>query len=201
MNNTLNTIVKRYNLNLDLPSPISVNDTREDLPRLFHELGFKVGAEIGVDRGIYAQVLCENNPGVQLFCIDPWKLYKEYADFNNQNVLNVNYHNTKKRLAPYNALVLKASSMGIVNSFADNSLDFVYIDANHAYKYVLQDCREWSKKVRPGGIVSGHDYTTRRHKNVGLDVKKAVDQFMQENNIKPFFQYTAKGNSTWFFVK
>ena len=90
--------------------------------------------------------------------------------------------------------------MGAISQFEDNSLDFVYIDGNHAYDYVLEDCREWSKKVRHGGIVSGHDYTTRKHVNVGLDVKKAIDQFIQENNIRPFFQYTEKGSSTWMYV-
>ena len=48
--------------------------------------------------------------------------------------------------------------MEAVEDFADGSLDFIYIDANHDFRYIAEDLSEWTKKVRPGGIVSGHDY-------------------------------------------
>ena len=40
----------------------------------------------------------------------------------------------------------------------DESLDFVYIDANHAYDWVVQDIELWYPKVKKGGILWGHDY-------------------------------------------
>lgn len=197
---TYEYIIKKYNID-SFESPISLPHRRDDLARLFGELGFKVGAEIGVDRGLYAEELCKNNPGVKLFCIDPWKVYNQYADMKDQHYLNVNHLNTGKRLAPYNCEIIRKSSMGAIGDFKPESLDFVYIDGNHSYKYVLEDCNGWSKIVRPGGIVSGHDYTTRRHPNVGLDVKMAIDQHIEENHIDPFFVYREKGSSTWFYVK
>jgi len=178
---------------------IKINETRDSLPILFHQLGFKVGAEIGTDRGLYAEVLCKNNPGVKLFCIDPWKVYHKYADMKDQRVLNINYRNTIKRLSPYNVEIIKKSSMGAIKYFKPESLDFVYIDGNHAYDYVLQDCKEWSKIVRKGGIVSGHDYTTRKHKNVGLEVKRAIDKHIQDIQLETFYMYTLQGSSTWFY--
>ncbi len=48
--------------------------------------------------------------------------------------------------------------MEAAEDFEDNSIDFVYIDANHGFKYVAEDLWEWSKKVRSGGVISGHDY-------------------------------------------
>ncbi len=48
--------------------------------------------------------------------------------------------------------------MEAVEDFADGSLDFVYIDGNHQFKYVADDICEWSRKVRRGGVISGHDY-------------------------------------------
>jgi predicted O-methyltransferase YrrM len=44
------------------------------------------------------------------------------------------------------------------DDFLDNSLDFVYIDAGHRFDDVVQDIIKWTKKVRKGGIISGHDY-------------------------------------------
>src|SRR4029078_5218989 len=48
--------------------------------------------------------------------------------------------------------------MEAVKDFKDESLDFVYIDGNHQLRYVIEDLVEWSKKIRSGGIISGHDY-------------------------------------------
>jgi glycosyltransferase involved in cell wall biosynthesis len=40
----------------------------------------------------------------------------------------------------------------------DASLDLVFIDANHAYDAVKADLLAWMDKVKPGGILAGHDY-------------------------------------------
>ena len=45
-----------------------------------------------------------------------------------------------------------------VTRFEDNSIDFVYVDARHDYKGVLEDLRLYWPKVRQGGILAGHDY-------------------------------------------
>ena len=51
------------------PNPIEIpNSNRETLAWLFNQLGFTVGAEIGTERGLYAQVLLDKNPNLQLFC-------------------------------------------------------------------------------------------------------------------------------------
>jgi predicted O-methyltransferase YrrM len=43
--------------------------------------------------------------------------------------------------------------------FPDNWLDAVFIDADHSYAAVRRDIDAWLPKVRPGGIIAGHDYT------------------------------------------
>ena len=58
----------------------TIDKTRDDLALYFKERGYKTGAEIGVDRGLYSEVLCKSNPGVKLYCIDPWKIYKDNTD-------------------------------------------------------------------------------------------------------------------------
>jgi hypothetical protein len=40
----------------------------------------------------------------------------------------------------------------------NESLDFVYIDANHKYDAVKKDLELWYPKVRKGGVFAGHDY-------------------------------------------
>ncbi|CAE8643805.1 unnamed protein product [Polarella glacialis] len=44
--------------------------------------------------------------------------------------------------------------------YPDESFDFVYVDALHDRKSVLRDLRTWWPKLRPGGVMAGHDYVS-----------------------------------------
>lgn len=125
--------------------PFEIPDcSRDDLPAFFVGLGFKVGAEIGVLRGEFSKAFCE--AGLQLFAIDVWSNKNDFAS-------------AKNTLQPYpNVTLVKKDSMEAANDFPDASLDFVYIDANHEFRYIAQDLDEWTKKVRSGGVVAGHDF-------------------------------------------
>src|SRR4030042_2966260 len=46
---------------------------RKLLAELFYELGYKTGAEIGVDRGHYSKVMLDANPDLKLSLIDAWE--------------------------------------------------------------------------------------------------------------------------------
>lgn len=179
---------------------------RKHLARLFCELGFKVGAEMGVERGKYSQTLCHWNPGLKLYSIDAWTAYKGYRDHVSQAKLDGFLEETRERLAPFNCEIIKGFSMNVVKQFEDESLDFVYIDGNHEFQQVTNDIAEWSKKVRKGGIVSGHDY--RRGKGGKIrsgwicHVKDVVQGWTYANAIRPWFVMGKKGFSpSWFWVK
>ncbi len=51
----------------------------------------------------------------------------------------------------------------------DHSLDFVFVDADHSYEGCLADIVNWTPKVRPSGIIAGHDYGW-------ATVRRAVDE-------------------------
>lgn len=128
------------------------------LPDLFKSLGYTCGAEIGVERGKYSERLCKRIPGLRLICVDPWKTYTGYREHVSQAQLDQFYEVTQARLAPYNAEIVRSCGYAAASHVRDRSLDFVYIDANHEAGYVLVDLEAWVPKVRPGGIVAGHDY-------------------------------------------
>lgn len=44
-------------------------------------------------------------------------------------------------------------------AFEDDSVDAVWIDASHAYRFVATDIYAWRGKVRPGGLLGGDDFT------------------------------------------
>jgi len=90
--------------------------------------------------------------------------------------------------------------MEAIKDFNPRSLDFVYIDANHEYDFVKEDIVAWSKIVKVGGIVSGHDYGHFKHKDRNLGSKRAIDEYVKEHN-KKLFLVNRNFQTSWFFVK
>jgi predicted O-methyltransferase YrrM len=54
--------------------------------------------------------------------------------------------------------ILPQLSTIAARSFPDNSCSFVFLDADHEYSSVKEDLEAWVPKVKPGGIIAGHDY-------------------------------------------
>jgi hypothetical protein len=214
---SLEYIKDRFQVDLEQKSPIKLPvDRFRGLTSIFRELGFKVGAEIGVASGRYSKWLVMRAKPEKLFLVDPYTAYPEYVeqhDEKGQAELDQAYKNAQERLAKFNSceFVLKPS-MVAVDDFNDNSLDFVFIDGNHTFEYAVNDIAEWSKKVKPGGIVSGHDYwrsfdsqkrayvelKTPLEKLKLVQVKDAVNGWTRANQIKPWFLIDG---FTWFWVK
>lgn len=168
--------------------------TRDDLTRLFAELGFQTGAEIGVEWGRFSESICRNNPGLRrLFCIDPWKQYELYQT--PQETVDNYYAQAQKMLEPYPCWFIRTTSIEAVKLFKDETLDFVYIDGAHDYDNVLHDLAEWSNKVRSGGIVAGHDYKKYKSTNAyssAWGVIEAVNDYTFVEGINPWFIFGTK---------
>jgi predicted O-methyltransferase YrrM len=54
---------------------------------------------------------------------------------------------------------IKALSHETANLFKDGSVDCLFIDAGHSYEAVKKDIEAWLPKMKPNGIMAGHDYT------------------------------------------
>jgi hypothetical protein len=176
------------------------NAIREDLPKFFVEMGFKKGVEIGTAKGIYAEEF--GKAGLELYCIDPWRSYDDYEyDENSPVSLRNQFEEAKQRLAPYNCHLIEKFSMDALKDFEDESLDFVYIDGNHGFKYVTEDIFEWSKKVKKGGIISGHDYITTNREFDNIHAKYVVDAYTKAFGIKNWFVLGRKEIGDWDNMK
>lgn len=184
--NTLDYIVNKFKLDVSTPSPIEISNVgRNDLAGWFHDLDFKIGVEVGVNKGEYSEVLCKANPQMKIYGVDPYEFYKGYED-DCQTVEEFReaYQEAKDRLGRFpNYVFIKQFSMDALKRFEDNSLDFVYIDANHTNPYVTWDIKGWSKKVKSGGIISRHDYRV----DSSWKVVEAVNKYIKNNQINPWF--------------
>ena len=180
-------IARRFGLDLNQPSPIEIPNTGRSrhLAPLFHDLGFKVGAEIGVLEGNFSECICIVNPGIELYCVDSWINYDGYY-FDGVEEAE---QKARERLKNYNCHILHMTSMEALSHIPDKSLDFVYIDGNHEFPYVAMDVAFWSKKVKTGGIVSGHDYSRGIRPRSNMHVPYVLSGYMEAYNINPLFVF------------
>lgn len=59
-----------------------------------------------------------------------------------------------------------------------NTLDWVYVDASHAYEEVLYDLKQCKRVVKKGGIIFGDDYSDAKK-----GVKDAVNSFIEKTGL------------------
>lgn len=192
-------ILNKYRLSgNDIPYVISDKSEKTDFANLLRELGYKKGAEIGVEKGQFSQILCQNIPDLELTCVDSWTKIPGYRERHNA-IQDSNYQITISRLSPYHCHVIKGFSTDVAKTIPNESLDFVYIDANHEFRHCTDDISDWSKKVRKGGIVSGHDFNYFRAPQELIHTKYVVLAWTQAYNIKPWFVFDK--HKIWFWVK
>lgn len=174
---------------------------REELCALFRAIGATKGAEIGVWTGDFSLLMCQLVPGLHLTCVDPWQQYPDYTEGKNDQVrLDYAYQSTLGKMAPFPHRILKMTSEAAGPHVEDGSLDFVYIDGNHARAFVELDLKVWYPKVRSGGIMSGHDYELKpKHKHV--EVKQAVDPFAEANGVETLTVLMKHKAPSWYWVK
>ncbi len=194
-------IISKYHVHPEAQRPpIPLEIGRNDLPELFKELGYKVGAEIGVERAAYSEVILK--AGLYLYAIDAWTAYKGYREHVTQKELDGFFRQVKEKLANYNdCQIIRCFSMDALKLIPDRSLDFVYIDAAHDFQNATNDIAEWIKKVRPGGIISGHDFNRNKKKDYICHVKDVVQAWAYSHEIKIW--YITRGDKhspSWFWV-
>ncbi len=189
-----NFIIKKFDIIDRASVPFKcIGVTRDILAKLMGEIGYKTGAEIGVLRGAYSRTLCDAMPGLKIKCVDPWISFRR----NSQTRVERYYNWACRRLRPYKAEIIRKPSMEAVREVPDKSLDFVYIDAMHEFDSVMVDIIFWADKVRAGGMIAGHDYTTP---DWCTGVIPAVLSYTQVHNIKKWY-ITDEEIPSFFWVK
>ena len=171
--------------------------TRDGLAQMFAARGYRRGAEIGVERGLFSRVLLDANPSLHLTCVDAWAPYRGYREHVTPAKLESLFADACQHLAPYGARVqiVRGWSVESAKDVPDASLDFVYLDANHTLPHVIADIAAWAPKVRVGGIVAGHDYGRR---SVG-HVKEAVDAWVTAYGITDWHLTELDRSPSWWW--
>ncbi|MBM3841574.1 MAG: class I SAM-dependent methyltransferase, partial [Verrucomicrobia bacterium] len=119
---------------------VQLIENRNVFPQILNFLGLiGEGVEVGVQSGAYSEVLLTHWLGRRLFSVDPWRewLRDSYQDSANvtQQRQDQLYLEAKRKLDPFKerSVILRKTSREAARDFADRSLDFVYLDAQHQY--------------------------------------------------------------------
>ena len=182
------------------------------------------GVEVGAFKGYLSKSLLEKWEG-KLYMVDVWRQLsnEEYDDISNHKNHQDAYSDTMNNISGFEdrAFMLRMKSIYAVDLFEDESLDFVYIDANHSYEGVKEDIRIWYPKVKKGGLLLGHDYLPDYLYGEGVKdiplylfndekpeestyagmfgVNPAVDEFVTNNNYE--LHKTDEFLGTWYIIK
>lgn len=158
---------------------------RRDLWRLFvgidtADLGAAV--EVGVAEGNFAEDILKW-PVVfpTVYLVDRWR---KVPNVKGDSALSQSWHDNNfskvfNRTRRYwdRVKILRMDSADAARRVEDGSVSYINVDADHSYTGVKCDIANWFPKLKPGGVMSFHDY-----ENGGYGVKQAVTEFAHETH-------------------
>ena len=179
---------------------------RSDLGQFLNALGLTGrGAEIGVYRGDFSREVLAQWHGSEWCLIDPWVASDDY--------LRLHAAVSWDMEAAYSEVQRLAAAESRVRLFRTASTDWrdtepfdvVYIDGSHDFQSVSTDLNHWWERLKPGGLLCGHDYlddwrwSEDINRGVLFGVRSAVDRFAAEHD--RVVATTREEFPTWWFLK
>jgi SAM-dependent methyltransferase len=184
-----------------------------------------VGAEIGVAEGAFSEAILAAAEPSELHLIDPWSHLEEGsgllgADQLLADIAKAKDYGVEFGAPPENAQgdalfagvarrfegdarvkLHRQYSYKAAMGFEPGTFDFVYLDGNHHYEFVLRDLHDWSALLKPGGLLFGHDFFEdefARKENYG--VIDAVGAFLKRSDFR-FMMLTWEPFSTFCLAR
>ncbi len=158
-----------------------------------------VGVELGVYEGGTSAALLKALPDLHLIMIDPWREWAPDSSYHRDPKMGkkdnkqwaVHRAEAISAVDPYRERTQIIQATGDeachmfgrrewLGSYRPDLLDFVFIDANHRYDEAKKDIQDWLPKIKPGGLLCGHDYGGRQQ-----GVKQAVDETFGDRVMTP----------------
>ena len=136
-----------------------------------------VVVEIGVAGGHFTKQILATWPTCsRLFAVDCWGPFE--GNHITDSEQEQRFKQVSETFVPYNNVtIVRQYSHIAAEAMLDESVDFIYLDADHSHAAALLDLKSWFPKLKMRGIMAGHDYYN------GCGVKTAVDAFGAENGL------------------
>ncbi|CAE8626986.1 unnamed protein product [Polarella glacialis] len=156
-------------------------------------------AEIGVFQANTSTSLLKRFPNLHMLLVDPYHLHTTRSETVFQMVEEFYtsprsvFDSASESTQPFRsrATHVLQSSVEAAQWLGRNSLDMVFVDGDHRYESVLVDINAWWPKVKPGGILAGHDFAI-----TFPGVVEAVTRFVLGEGLRLFI-----APEVWWVVK
>jgi hypothetical protein len=145
--------------------------------------------ELGVAAGCFAEEILAAHPTLNYIGVDRW------SDAHNDNE-RLRALSRLQRFSDRHPQIRHQTFAAAVLEIPDESADVVYIDGYaHTGQENGQTLSDWWPKVKPGGVLSGHDYCEH-----WLPTFKAVNAFAAQQNT-PIQVLNDTPYPSWFIIK
>jgi methyltransferase family protein len=148
-----------------------------------------IGAEIGVFRGEFSATIIRAIEPRELHLVDPWDIayganYPNWGDYTEHGALTTAraFAETVSRTTSgrkTKVIVVKDFSAPWLATMPDGYFDWIYLDSTHTYDDTKQELALSARKVKPEGVICGHDFEIRRHE-LHHGVFRAVTEFVRK---------------------
>lgn len=138
----------------------------------------EVGVYLGHSVAYMATLAKESGKDIKIFAVDTFEGSEEHKRKGVKNFLDEYIDNIFKcEVHKYIHTFMDFDSVSAATheKLQNIEFDFVFIDAAHDYDSVKSDIEAWLPKVKPGGILAGHDYC-----DSWPGVMKAVDELIPD---------------------
>lgn len=135
-------------------------------------------AEIGVNRGEFSEKILEISKPKKLHLVDMWSTKRYHG-----GLKELVERKFKTEIESSNVVMNLGMSTSVIPDFEDNYFDFVYLDTDHLLENTTKELALLRTKMKPGGIIAGHDYIIGNWNGVvRYGVVEAVHSFCVEHN-------------------
>ncbi len=135
-------------------------------------------AEIGVDHGDFSQQIINISQPKKLHLIDAW-----HSERYHEGLALLVEKKFEQQISNQLVEINRGLSIDVVDSLPDNYFDWIYIDTVHDYHTTKLEMEKYSKKLKEGGIIAGHDYSMGNWvKGYKYGVIEAVHEFCVNND-------------------
>lgn len=188
-----------------------LND-RVEFADLCNDMGLTKAVEVGTHQGVFADGFMSRFNG-HLTCVDSWvddspPPHKTFLPYFVETSPSREFDEALARFVlsfkyGLRVAVHKMESTKYAETIEDRSLDFVYLDGSHKLPHVKADLLAYWPKLKPGGVMAGHDYVFGDPRGVAditlLSVAVAVNWFAAEHGLD--LKVTNEALPSWYFRK
>lgn len=149
----------------------------------------EVGTWKGTSAAYMVVEIARSGKKIRFDCVDTWEGSEEHLrpgpHYEPLAVSGKLYDHFLENMRPAKGLFtpVRKTSVAAAESYENQSLDFVFLDAAHDYDSIKSDIIAWLPKVKIGGWIGGHDYTW----NEGI--RRACKELLPEHTNDPSWSW------------